>query len=673
MEKTLFQSSVIPNQSNKKNLENKDDINVNKSEKLHKIDNSILNNNNYNLVNQIEIDKFSVSNSIESLTAKEFIIPYNWKILPEEPRTNEELFVNNVLLVFETDEIFSFKKKIDKLNFSLNNQDNQDFNTIDQINFFENENNKTSEQLIFRKIKGDGNCFDRVVIFSFLEKIIFTNNLILLRNFLVDFKLKLREVFFTSMAEEYNIDLKKAFKSLIMIYFSLTSKSHDPITKTYSVLIKLYNNIEDFDKALIAYFRIALYFYIEENKGKYLSEEVQILIDSLLPDEFKKDNNFDFELFYQNFLFKLYKNDEKIILYLTPFILGFNIEMIYADDISNINLNSKRVLLNGIDSKADKIILLYKKTHYDLIYNEQYFKEYNKYLTVDYLAVKNAIHCILCKSQIKSQMMKFKKNEKDIIYICAKCVMKEIKFNLKNLFIFFIQKQRKYFLSKITESISNFPESEITLGNQVHLTIKLAIDKINKKMHENFNFEGIMKNVKSTICIMCDKPIEHKSKLRAVLPCECCLCSNICLNDYYKFNSSIIILKDNIYCLCGKNYQSSDVIKFIKLLNFYQINAEELLKYYLKKNQDKCYVCFKKNQFFSKCEIYDKELSINSNMEHIICHTCMEKIDSDKNIEKKFLCKFCNSEHKMINIIEKDYNPESNLNYTKNKLFEIEK
>ena len=175
MEKTLFQSSVIPNPSNIKNLEKKDDINVNKSEKLQKIDNSILNNNNYNLVNQIEIDKFSVSNSIESLTAKEFLIPYNWKILPEEPRTNEELFVNNVLLVFETDEIFSFKKKIDKLNFSLNNQDNQDFNTIDQINFFENENNKTSEQLIFRKIKADGNCFDRVVIFSFLEKIIFTN------------------------------------------------------------------------------------------------------------------------------------------------------------------------------------------------------------------------------------------------------------------------------------------------------------------------------------------------------------------------------------------------------------------------------------------------------------------------------------------------------------------
>ena len=77
MEKTLFQSSVIPNQSNKKNLENKDDINVNKSEKLHKIDNSILNNNNYNLVNQIEIDKFSVSNIIDSLIAKEFLITYN--------------------------------------------------------------------------------------------------------------------------------------------------------------------------------------------------------------------------------------------------------------------------------------------------------------------------------------------------------------------------------------------------------------------------------------------------------------------------------------------------------------------------------------------------------------------------------------------------------------------
>ncbi len=271
----IFQSSVIPNKKNISNFkdQNEEKINVYKSENIKKNDNSFfLNDKEYNLINQIEKDKISVSESIESLSVKEFIGKYNWNILINDSKKSEEYFTDNVLLYFESDEIFSFKKKIDKLNFSLNEDDNEkNFNTIDQINSFETDNKKTSEQLIWRKIKGDGNCFFRVVIFSFLEKIILNKNINLLKNFVVDFRIKLREQFLISMAEEYNIDLKKAFKCLIMIYFSLTSKSHDPISKTYSVLIKLFNNFEDFDNGLIAYFRIVLYTFIEQNKGKTLS------------------------------------------------------------------------------------------------------------------------------------------------------------------------------------------------------------------------------------------------------------------------------------------------------------------------------------------------------------------------------------------------------------------
>ena len=450
----IFQSTVIPNKNIISNFKNEKDekINIYKSENIKKNDNNFfLNNKEYNLINQIEKDKISVTESIESLSVKEFIGKYNWNILPNDSKKSDEYFTDNILLFFESDEIFSFKKKIDKLNFSLNKDDNEtNFNTIDQINSFENEinNNKTSDQLIWRKIKGDGNCFFRVIIFSFLEKIILNKNINLLKNFLVDFKIKLREAFLISMAEEYNIDLKKAFKCLIMIYFSLTSKSHDPISKTYSVLIKLFNNFEDFDNGLIAYFRILLYTFIEENKGKTLSEEIQIIIDNLLPNEYKENNEYNFQSFYENYLFKFYQNDEKIVVYLTPFIFDFNIEIWYIDDINNIS-NCKKVFLNSgdINSNDNNVILLYKKTHYDLIYSDKYFMTYNKYLTIDYLAVKNAIHCNICKSQNKSQIIKFKKKDKEIL-ICTKCIIKEIKFNLKNLFIFFIQKQKRFFFIK---------------------------------------------------------------------------------------------------------------------------------------------------------------------------------------------------------------------------------
>jgi hypothetical protein len=43
--------------------------------------------------------------------------------------------------------------------------------------------------------------------------------------------------------------------------------------------------------------------------------------------------------------------------------------------------------------------------------------KYNKYLTIDYLAVKNAIHCIICKSQNKNQVIKFKKKIKKLLYV----------------------------------------------------------------------------------------------------------------------------------------------------------------------------------------------------------------------------------------------------------------
>ena len=305
----IFQSSVIPNKKNISNFkdQNEEKINVYKSENIKKNDNSFfLNDKEYNLINQIEKDKISVSESIESLSVKEFIGKYNWNILINDSKKSEEYFTDNVLLYFESDEIFSFKKKIDKLNFSLNEDDNEkNFNTIDQINSFETDNKKTSEQLIWRKIKGDGNCFFRVVIFSFLEKIILNKNINLLKNFVVDFRIKLREQFLISMAEEYNIDLKKAFKCLIMIYFSLTSRSHDPIAKTYVVLIKMINNYKDFDYGLIAYYRIILYHFIEKNKNKTLSENFPISLVNLLPPEFI--DNVDFDSFYQNYLFKFYQ------------------------------------------------------------------------------------------------------------------------------------------------------------------------------------------------------------------------------------------------------------------------------------------------------------------------------------------------------------------------------
>ena len=160
---------------------------------------------------------------------------------------------------------------------------------------------------------------------------------------------------------------------------------------------------------------------------------------------------------------------------------------------------------------------------------------------------------------------------------------------------------------------------------------------------------------------MCNKPIEYKSKFKIILPCECCICSNICLNDYYKFLTTTMIFKEKIICLCGKIYSSNDVFRLMNNFNFYQINGEELLNFYIKKNQDKCYICLKQKESLMKCEIIDNNLSINSIIEHLICNYCYKNIEPEKNIDCEFKCQFCNSQHKFNKITEKEFKIDKNV------------
>jgi hypothetical protein len=148
-----------------------------------------------------------------------------------------------------------------------------------------------------------------------------------------------------------------------MLYFSLTSKSHDPIEKTYTVLIKMLNNYRDFDLGIIAYYRVLLYHFIDKNKTKTLSEDFPILISHLLPPEFQE--NLDFDSFYEKYLFKFYQEAERIAIYLTPFILGYNIELISIEEITDIFHSYKKIIVKafGLNDEKNIICLLYKRTH----------------------------------------------------------------------------------------------------------------------------------------------------------------------------------------------------------------------------------------------------------------------------------------------------------------------
>ena len=647
----LFQNMLKPYKKCTDVVGEQDKPNVYNSVNVpRKIDYSFLHNDVFNLSTQLETDKYSVSKKLESLCfANEFLEKYNWNLLPDEHSKTGQLFIKHVLLNFSDEEIYDLKKKIDKIEVSnIEREKEMKYDTINHISKFlieEPDSNKKYEYLMYRKIKADGNCYYRIIMFAFLEHLIFQKNIIFIKNFIVDFKMKLKNPILISMAKENKIDLNQTFKCLIMIYFSLTSKSRDPILKSYSVLLKMYNNIDDFDKGLIIYFRILIYLYINKNRTKTLLEDFPIFIGNLLPTEFIDENgHHDFDSFFENYLFKFNQISERIDIYLTPFILGYNIEILYINNVSDINTsNCKKSLLDAgsYNESNNKITILYKKTHYELVYSNDYIKKYKKYLLVDLPNEnENITCCFICKDNDKSMLARFKQLGKSEIFICYKCIIKDIDYYVRNLFLYFIQKQKRFHLSRNDEEITNFLEDDIMLGNCIDINIQDAINKVHKS-YKTFTFQTIMKKIKGLICIYCNKDINEKNKTKLILPCNCCLCSKKCITEFYNFMLHSIPFKENMICFCGQVYDFSYIHSFVKKFNSSLINCEKLLQYYIDKSKNKCFNCLNKFENIIKCEVINNNFTINKTMIHFFCKDCLTKIKKDI----LFKCKLCSVEH----------------------------
>ena len=86
-----------------------------------------------------------------------------------------------------------------------------------------------------------------------------------------------------------------------------------------------------FDYSLILYFRYILYLYIKQNEKKIYSQSFPVLLGNLLPSEYEKNGKFDFNSFYEKNLLKMFVQSEKIVIYITPYVLGINLNMIYFE------------------------------------------------------------------------------------------------------------------------------------------------------------------------------------------------------------------------------------------------------------------------------------------------------------------------------------------------------
>ena len=234
----------------------------------------------------------------------------------------------------------------------------------------------------FRDNMGDGNCFYRIVIFRYLEIIIYNKRDDLFRNLIEE----IEECFSSEIIinneydkikeeEKRKIKINKfLLKYLLLLIYHIFTKEND-INKSYLYLYICFNTVEKFDKGLILYLRYILYKFIRENEDKYYLKEFPIKMGNLLPKPYQKEENFFFNEFYKELL-SLFSFAESIIILVIPFIFGINLNILLGDNES-INLITYKYSNEEKNKEfSEEIYLIYKSQHYDLGYiNEEIEKK----------------------------------------------------------------------------------------------------------------------------------------------------------------------------------------------------------------------------------------------------------------------------------------------------------
>ena len=235
----------------------------------------------------------------------------------------------------------------------------------------------------YRTVNGDGNCFYRAIMFRYLEILVLNKHIEYLQNVTYDVynSLNSEEIKPRLIVGNINIKLNLTINLLILIT-NLLKKGN--VLLAHNTLVRSFSTCRIFDYAIIFYFRYILYDYIKENEEKSYIKSFPIKLGNLLPSQYEtEEGKFLYDLFYTNYLLKFYTDAEKIVIYLTPFVLGIPLNVIIFDD------NEEEILQNfkweegkGLNI-VDEINLLNRKNHYEIIYtlsdNEKYKNIFENY------------------------------------------------------------------------------------------------------------------------------------------------------------------------------------------------------------------------------------------------------------------------------------------------------
>ena len=562
----------------------------------------------------------------------------------------------------------------------------------------------------FRNIQGDGDCFYRGVIFSLMENIVLTNNIMQMKELLVLFYEKInknnpvikQKEYLSDQIEKINIDIISQ-----LLYSLINYMETKDISSTYLLLLKAFIYCPPFDYGILFFTRYLLYEYISANENKIYSKENQIEIGCLLPEEFVSETNDKNQYFFDNYyslqLMKPKTFAEKLVIYITPFVFNCDLNIIMYEFGKNIE---EKYFKNEKDSNFH-INLLYHSCHYDIFYKKYYYEQYREQLdmltniqeNIVYLNSKNPEEYENKDNKISPKTNNYikdnseKNSKKDIEELkdnnnynnnnndylqCLQCQQfyshRGNIFGLCNYCLSDILKDKlyTYYLTFLQKGMYNHGIifKEYFLGEKCSISLQENILLEEAFSNSELKFEDLFLEIKKNMCLYCgnNKNMEN-DKFYLEFPCQCRICSKHCFQKFMElFVNKNNLIKNNVghplnMCPCGYFLELNSIFKLIhkiEKMNLSQ-NYKEILQKLIANNwKFKCMICRinftqEPKKFFildfKDDNINKKYLPNKIEFQHLICASCKKTINEKS---KMVDCIFCKSKHTIKKIKELD-------------------
>ena len=549
----------------------------------------------------------------------------------------------------------------------------------------------------FRSVLGDGDCFYRGFMFSLLENIILTNNIMLMKELLIlnyeKINLKnelIKEKEYLLIFHEMNTDI------VTQVLYILINQMENDMKKAYIYLLKLFLYCPDFDFGIIYFMRYLIFEYISANEDKIYSREFQVELGCLLPDEYCIDkgnkNEYLFENYFSLQLMKAKTFAEKIVIYITPYVFNVNMNILIYDfgiNGAESSIQEKKFLYDNNINSQIQINLIFRKAHYDIYYKQNYYEEFKNYFNIlenikENIQIinkkekpeikeennlididnnddlnnnkENLTICLECKKPISGKINEF--------FLCEECLLNNIKTALLSSYIGFIQNKSKNNVYNIVINLNQLIENQTFFISDLQGRVP-----INKALNNSkYKFKDIFLDVRSKICLNCGENLNSPNDYFIKLPCECRICTKKCFLNYMKMLKFYFSFDEKFHhskyshlltCFCGFTYHTFDIIYMIEELDKRNLKEEkESYQYYIKNIWK--WICMGCNEPFNSEESFnrvifdtdklDKKILKSKALKHLLCDNCKNKLNEGKVI----FCSICEFEHEIKKIIKVD-------------------